>query len=388
MTVKIPNSQLQDGFNIHELTDGTLGGTGVFDVLMDSVKAHLWHEYDKQRIRGTDYANAYIRLAEVAMQVSTDYAMRKAKLGAELTLLQKEADKIDKDMGHMDYQSALVQAQTKQVIQETTNLSTKLPKEIALMEKEVLLKTEQVNLTKEEVLLKKSQVPIMTEELKVKQAEVRIAEGELAIKQAQLPLTQAQTAQVQEQTKAITQQIKNDIEQAKLVTAQTENLTAKTPKEVELLTAQASLVTKQAATESQQAGIAQKELDIKTKQVELAEYDLRNIKPEELRLKQAELAQVNAQKDLYAQKVITERAQTDPAVIKPDSHIDKNNQVLTAQAKSYNDDSKIKMASIMADVWKVAHSTDANGMRPTTDSFTGAANIKQVLERTANSVGT
>lgn len=307
MTVKIPNSQVQDDFNIHELTDGTLGGTGVFDVLMDSVKAHLWHEYDKQRIRGTDYANAYIRLAEVAMQVSADYAIRKAKLGAELTLLQKEADKIDKDMNHMDYQSALVQAQTKQVIQETTNLSTKLPKEIALMEKEVLLKTEQVNLATEEVLLKKAQVPIMTEELKVKQAEVHIA---------------------------------------------------------------------------------QKELDIKTKQVELVEYDLRNIKPEELRLKQAELAQVNAQKDLYAQKVITERAQTDPAVIKPDSHIDKNNQVLAAQAKSFSDDSKIKMASIMADVWKVAHSTDANGMRPTTDSFTGAANIKQVLERTAQSVGT
>lgn len=218
MTVEIPNSQVQGGFNIHELTDGTLGGTGVFDVLMDSVKAHLWYEYDKQRIRGTDYANAYIRLAEVAMQVSADYAMRKAKLGAELTLLQKE-------------------------------------------------------------------------------------------------------------------------------------------------------------------------LDIKTKQVELAEYDLRHIKPEELRLKQAELAQVNAQKDLYAQKVITERAQTDPAVIKPDSHIDKNNQVLTAQAKSFSDDSKIKMSSIMADVWKVAHSTDANGMKPTTDSFTGAANIKQVLERTAQSVG-
>ena len=193
-----------------------------------------------------------------------------------------------------------------------------------------------------------------------------------------------------------------EAEQTKLVTAQTNNINERKPKELLLLDAQtamminqsehenmkAVLTTQQAATESQQASLAQKELDIKTKQAALADYELTKIKPEELRLKQAELDQVNAQKDLYAQKVITERAQTDPAVIKPNSHIDKNNEVLTAQAKSFSDDSKIKMASIMAEVWKVAHSTDASAMSPTTASFTGAANIKQVLERTAQSVGT
>ena len=200
----------------------------------------------------------------------------------------------------------------------------------------------------------------------------------------------------------VTRQGATEAEQAKLVTAQFSSLTQKTPKEMLLMDAQTAMVinqsehenlkafltTQQAATESQQATLVQKELDIKTKQAELADYELRNIKPEELRLKQAELGQVNAQKDLYAQKVITERAQTDPAVVKANSHIDKNNQVLTAQAKSYSDDSKVKMASIMADIWKVAHSTDANGMRPTLNSFTGEANIKQVLERTSQSVGT
>ena len=63
MTVEIINSQVNDEFNIHELTNGTLNGTGVFDVLMDAVKAHLHEEYKAERIRATDYANAYIALA-------------------------------------------------------------------------------------------------------------------------------------------------------------------------------------------------------------------------------------------------------------------------------------------------------------------------------------
>lgn len=46
------------------------------------------------------------------------------------------------------------------------------------------------------------------------------------------------------------------------------------------------------------------------------------------------------------------------------------------------------MASIMADVWKVAHSTSAADMAATQESFTGKNNIKQVLERAAQSVGT
>jgi len=58
---------------IAELTDGTIGGSGIFDGLMVSVQAHLQREYQDGRITGGDYTKAYIALVGAAMQNAVQY---------------------------------------------------------------------------------------------------------------------------------------------------------------------------------------------------------------------------------------------------------------------------------------------------------------------------
>ena len=43
-----------------DLTEATLGGNGVFDVLMRANKAHLESEFQKNRIKGPEYSQVYL----------------------------------------------------------------------------------------------------------------------------------------------------------------------------------------------------------------------------------------------------------------------------------------------------------------------------------------
>jgi len=58
---------------VEELTDGTIGGTGIFDGLMVSVEAHLLKEYKANRITGAEYTQAYVALVQSAMGQAVSY---------------------------------------------------------------------------------------------------------------------------------------------------------------------------------------------------------------------------------------------------------------------------------------------------------------------------
>lgn len=60
-----------------ELTSGCVNGTGVFDQLMQSVKAHLDVEFKSQRITGAEYAKTYIALMEAAMGNATQFLLQR-----------------------------------------------------------------------------------------------------------------------------------------------------------------------------------------------------------------------------------------------------------------------------------------------------------------------
>ncbi|WP_432481752.1 hypothetical protein [Moraxella sp. ZY200743] len=604
MSVTIKNSQIDKDFNIQELTDGTLNGTGVFDVLMDSVKAHLWVEFDKNRIRGTDYANAYIRAMEVALQTSTQYALGKAKLGAELTILEKQANKLDKEIDFVDkqmakldseiahtvYQDGLTQAQTRQVNQETKVLEAKLPKELTLLDDQHSQLLAQTAMTVAQTATQKEQTKLVTantalvgankanteaqtssittklpkelvlldaqnaqtsEQTKAIAKQVLQTEAQTQLVQAQtaterkqteaitanVGLTQAQSTaisqklpkellildgqkyQMAEQSKVISKQIAQtqaqtdltnaqvrtevkqldvltanigltnaqsasinqklpkellildsqkamtdsqksmvdtqritEVEQAKLITANIANVTAnkanteaqtsainqKLPKELLLMTAQTTMVTNQAThetarrtqTEAQtaligkqreeidynirslkpqelrvaqaevrlkekQADTMTKELELKTAQVGLHQYELSNVKPveldiarEKLKLGKEELKEKFAQTEFYKQKTITEKANTDGSVIKAGSVIEKNNAVLQKQADNYDNDSKLKMANIMADIWKIHHTNAQDQAVPNNaTNGLGATNIRSAMQNAMTSVG-
>ena len=59
---------------IAELTSASVDGTGVFDVLMRAVNAHIGEQFDRQRITGSDYAKVYLGAVSAVMQYGVPIA--------------------------------------------------------------------------------------------------------------------------------------------------------------------------------------------------------------------------------------------------------------------------------------------------------------------------
>lgn len=62
---------------IEQLTTKTVGGTGVFDILMSTMKVHLDEQYKSQRITGREFTEAYIANSNAAMQTAVQFLLGK-----------------------------------------------------------------------------------------------------------------------------------------------------------------------------------------------------------------------------------------------------------------------------------------------------------------------
>lgn len=89
------------------LTETTLSGNGVFDVLMRATKAHLDSEFAKNRIKGAEYATVYLGSLEAVLQTSLNFLLQQQRVNLEAQLMEK--------------QIAQAEAQTALVVQQTAN---------------------------------------------------------------------------------------------------------------------------------------------------------------------------------------------------------------------------------------------------------------------------
>ena len=83
-----------DAPDIDQLTTKAIAGTGVFDVLMSTVKLHLLEEFNQNRITGEEYANVYIgALAQVLQQSNAFLAnhQNEEKIRAEIGLIRQKS---------------------------------------------------------------------------------------------------------------------------------------------------------------------------------------------------------------------------------------------------------------------------------------------------------
>lgn len=332
MAITIPSSQLDENFNIDELTSGTLNGNGVFDVLMKTVHEHLKREHDEGRIRDTDYANAYIQLMQNALQQATQYSIQKAKLPLELQLLEANIHKTGAETVLTTKQGGLIDAQAVHEMAKNRQTeyitNVKLPAEVKNQEKQTELL--EFELTK-----------IKPKELELKSQQIELGKLEISLKEKQIPLME---------------------------------------KEIELKQNQIDLGHKEIALKEKQVGIAEKELDIKEQQLRLAEYEFTVKAP-------AEVDSIKSQTGLYNQKTITEKAQTDPEVIGEKSVIDIQNKLHEQQIESYLRDAEIKVLSVLIDTWKVRHNADpdfednaVNNINKLSNPIIGKAVEKALME--------
>jgi len=75
---------------IAELTTTTLTGDGVFDILMRANKVHLQEEFEKGRIKGSEYATVYLGSLQAVMQASLQFLMQREKSVVEIGLLEQQ----------------------------------------------------------------------------------------------------------------------------------------------------------------------------------------------------------------------------------------------------------------------------------------------------------
>lgn len=248
--------------SVGEVTTETPDGSGVFDVLMRSVKAHLESEFNAGRIKGTDYATLYTRAIELTLTQAMGYSLSKAKLPYELEILEAEKNKILKS----------IEATT----QEMSIASDKAPLELEALQ---------------------ATIDMSAVEKSVKEYQLsNVLPTELANMVKQGTILENQVTQMQAQTSNITAEGQNIVKQGTLMDKQVEQSTASI-----------------AQTEAQTGRILYEVSDLlpaqlaqQRAQTEMMQYDLEFLKPQELRLS-------NAQIDVATQEIALKRAQVDLA---------------------------------------------------------------------------
>lgn len=130
---------------VTDLTQSTLEGTGIFDVLMRATKVHLDAEFAKNRIKGSEYATVYLGSLEAVMRTSLEFLMQKQRIGLEADLLAKQIllaqvniDKITAEVAQVTAQTALLTQQRLNAVTENGVIAASVTK----AEKEALFITQ------------------------------------------------------------------------------------------------------------------------------------------------------------------------------------------------------------------------------------------------------
>lgn len=100
-----------------DLTDGTVGGAGTFDVVMKGIQAHLTQEYDKGRITGEQYAKAHVELTQVSLANSVQFLLGRdqAYWGAVRAQLEAQAAQAQVITARVQLETAKVQLQAVRI---------------------------------------------------------------------------------------------------------------------------------------------------------------------------------------------------------------------------------------------------------------------------------
>lgn len=460
--------------DIEDFTKVDIKGDGVFDKLLQTFRIHLQEEFDKNRIVGKQYSDAFIQGYLGIERDAIELMLAKEKQALEIKLLESQIAGQEKQNQLIDAQIAgivldnvakdfnntkMLPEQLAQIIKENDildvdrqtkgyNLDFILPAQLQNMLAEKLqteaqtglIGSNKLNVDKDTAVKNYQLTYVMPKELERVTAEVGLSQAnkskveyevasllpaqlqnmtkQNSLLDAQAARTIAETADVTKGTELKDYQLgfvlpsevaRNEAENLR-INADTDRIAmevtkipyeiqmlqaalTKIPAEVALLNKQVTKIDKDIELQTAQISLQLKQVDLAEKQILMAAKELL-LKDKQLELQTAEIAVKNKQLDLLAQqilqaaeemklmkqKVITEQAQTDPAVVKPGSVIDKQNKVLDAQTTAYANDNLHKLATLMVNSWMTRRNTDeaeaADGVNKLDNDYIGAVLTK------------
>lgn len=156
-----------------DLTTATLAGNGVFDTLMRANKAHLEEQFDKGRIKGSEYATVYLGSLEHVLNNAVQFLLSKDKTALDAQLIEKQIALADKALLKADVELQIAQAELAKVQAENTLLASqklKIEAETALISQQKLNAiTENTVLVAQECKLRAEYDVLMETKLKTSQ---------------------------------------------------------------------------------------------------------------------------------------------------------------------------------------------------------------------------
>lgn len=341
---------------LSSLTEATLDGTGVFDVLMTATKGHLDEEYKKNRIKGPEYSSVYLGSIEAILQQSVLFLLSKDKS-------KYEADLIAAQIKQMEAQVLLTNAQTELAIQQKKNAENEW---LLLAEQKAKLTAETELIGQQKTNLEATlpqiveQTKLVSQQVLNAEAEVKLTEKQLDKLNADIDLTSQQVTnlaatlpQILEQTKLIEQQRLNAIVEQEINVLQKDKITAETvlvtQQKVNLTSTNLQLLEQTKLIERQRLNaITEQEVMEKQKCKLSAEFDL---------LMEQKVKTVN-ESSLLAQKVQTEKAQTSGVGVAEDSVIGKQKMLYQAQTEGFKRNAEQSAAKLLVDSWTTRRISD------------------------------
>lgn len=110
---------------LSNLTEATLEGAGVFDLVMRANKVHLEQQFTQGRIKGTEYATVYLGSLQTVLNASVQFLLQKniANQDAllkdqQLLLAQIEVQKAQAQLAQIQEQTLMLQVQRDGVVAE------------------------------------------------------------------------------------------------------------------------------------------------------------------------------------------------------------------------------------------------------------------------------
>jgi hypothetical protein len=176
---------------VTDLTQATLEGTGIFDVLMRANKAHLEAEFNKGRIKGPEYSTVYLGSLTQVMQTALQFLLTKEKTSLENQLIEKQIELADAQTREVEARILQVQKQTELIEQQRLNAVTE---NTVLVAQECKLRAE-YDLTMGSVLKTAQETSLLTQKTATERAQVTaLGVDEDSVVGRQKALYQAQTA--------------------------------------------------------------------------------------------------------------------------------------------------------------------------------------------------
>lgn len=345
-----------------DLTQTTLDGEGVFDVLMRANRAHLEAEFKQNRIKGPEYATVYLGSLESVMRTSMEFLLQRKRIGLEAQLLEKQI---------ILAQVAVTKAEAELAILNAG--LAKIPLELLQMTAQTDMVNQQIANTVDELATAILHRAHMVEETK-----------NVVAQNLQLV---AQTAQVTTQTELAAQQTNNMVLEGLNIPKQGEMLDAQishTLKQVSIADAEISIKGQQVLVSQAEVGIAQAKLTnipkeglhmdaqtaMVTQQKESLTLQALNIPKEGLVLDTqvckgkaeytaitTQTARTEIESTLLTQKIATEKAQVTALGVDDNSVLGKQKLLYAAQTEGFTRDAEQKVAKLMVDTWNVRRTT-------------------------------